>query len=172
MSQYRRLYCPGCCYFFTVVTYQRRPLLVANISRLREAFRYTKSKKPFIIDAIVVLPDHLHCLWQLPAGDLDFSGRWHQLKRYFSVGIDTPINDRQEKQVWQRRFWEHLIRDEEDWEKHLDYIHYNPVKHGYVSDPSEWPYSSWSRAVAKGWYQQRPWRNLEVLGLEIEMGEI
>ncbi len=129
------------------------------------------SKQPFTIDAIVVLPDHLHCLWQLPAGDTDFSGRWHLLKRYFSIGIETLVNDRHEKEVWQRRFWEHLIHNEEDWEKHLDYIHYNPVKHGYVTGPLDWPYSSFSRAVAKGWYQKQ-WGSLEVPILEIETGDV
>ncbi len=114
---------------------------------------------PFAIDAIVVLPDHLHTLWRLPDGEQDFSTRWMVIKRQFSAGLPAgPVNaskrSKREKGVWQRRFWEHCIRDEEDWRRHLDYIHYNPVKHGYVATPREWPYSSFRQAVAKGWYAE------------------
>ena len=98
------------------------------------------------------MPDHLHCLWRLPEGDNDFSTRWRLIKRYFAVGMDTAVNNRREKAVWQRRYWEHLIRDEEDWLRHMDYIHYNPVKHGYVTAPANWPHSSFQQAVLKGWY--------------------
>ncbi len=154
--QYRRLRRPGGCYFFTVVTQDRRPLLIDHIERLRTAFRRVRQRRPFDLEAIVVLPDHLHTLWHLPEDDADFSTRWMLIKRLFSAGLEAaPANASQagkrEKGIWQRRFWEHCIRDEADWRRHLDYIHYNPVKHGYCAAPSEWPYSSFSRMVAKGW---------------------
>ena len=154
--QYRRLYQPGARYFFTVVTEKRQPLLIDNIERLRAAFHLGLSRYPFEIEAIVILPDHLHTLWLLPEGDVDFSKRWMVIKRKFSAGlVDGIINQskakKREKGIWQRRFWEHCIRDEEDWRRHVDYIHFNPVKHGYVSKASDWPYSSFSKAVAKGW---------------------
>lgn len=154
MSDYRRCYIPGGCYFFTVVTYQRRPLFrdPANIALLREAMRRVKASHPFEVQAMVVLPDHLHSLWRLPEGDADFSTRWREIKNQVSKGIDTPINHRREKQVWQRRFWEHAIRDLNDWRRHVDYIHFNPVKHGLVSAAADWPHSSFARRVAEGWY--------------------
>jgi putative transposase len=154
MSEYRRAYQEGGCCFFTVVTYERRRILEygENIQRLKKAFRHVMQNYPFTMDSVVVLPDHLHCIWLLPEGDFDFSPRWRLIKRYFSIGIRAPINHRGEKTVWQRRFWEHLIRSEDDWRKHVDYIHYNPVKHGYVPRPADWPYSSFQQAVDRGWY--------------------
>jgi putative transposase len=154
MSDYRRAFAPGGCYFFTVVTHRRRPLFAddARVGLLREAFAWTRARRPFTIDAIVVLPDHLHCLWTLPADDADFSGRWRAIKQYVSKRIPAPVSARGEKPVWQRRFWEHLIRDAEDWRRHCDYIHFNPVRHGLVDAPGLWPYSSFATAVAKGWY--------------------
>ncbi|SHF09829.1 putative transposase [Microbulbifer donghaiensis] len=157
--EYRRAYLPGACYFFTVVTDRRQPLLVDYIDRLRHAFRQVRNKHPFEIQAIVVLPDHLHTLWKLPRGDHDYSSRWMKIKRSFSAGLPaTGLRESQrakrEKGIWQRRFWEHLIRDEEDWQRHLDYIHYNPVRHGYVRRAREWPYSSFHRLVAQGWYTE------------------
>ncbi len=161
--RYRRSYQPGGCYFFTVVTHQRQPILTIdhNIDRLRAAFQREQEKCPFNIDAIVILPDHLHTVWTLPEGDCNYSGRWNQIKRYFSIGsIGTrPLNSRsryqkREKAVWQRRFWEHAIRDEQDWRKHIDYIHFNPVKHGYVQCARAWPYSSFGRCVRRGWYSE------------------
>ena len=109
-------------------------------------------KRPFVMDAVVVLHDHLHCIWRLPDGDEDFSTRWRLIRRHFSLAIDAPLTKRGEKLVWQRRFWEHLIRDEGDWRRHVDYIHYNPVKHGYVRSPRDWPSSSFHRAIKRGWY--------------------
>ncbi|MDP2788113.1 MAG: transposase [Pseudomonadota bacterium] len=150
-------------YFFTLVTEQRQPLLTLpeNIDRLREAFRREKAKHPFEIEAVVILPEHLHCLWLLPEGDADFSGRWARIKRYFSIGCvgatlaGNPSRlAKREKPVWQRRFWEHRIRDEADWRRHLDYIHYNPVKHGHVNDPWAWPHSSLRKCAARGWYPE------------------
>ena len=157
MTNYRRLYQAGACYFFPVVTHERRPLLFDNIERLRGAFRHARRRYPFTVEAIVVLPDHLHTLWRLPPGDDDFSTRWLLIKRYFSSGvpsgkISASMASKREKGVWQRRFWEHCIRDDDDWRQHLDYIHYNPVKHGYVAAPADWRYGSFRRAVANGWY--------------------
>ncbi len=111
MKRYKRYYKHGGLYFFTVVTYHRKRLLVDYIERLRESFRIVITKMPFKIDAIVVLPDHFHCIWQMPPGDSDFSGRWMRIKKHFSIGIPAPVNKRREKQVWQPRFWEHLIRN-------------------------------------------------------------
>jgi putative transposase len=153
--EYRRDHTPGTTYFFTVVTADRKPILVDEIQRLRRAFRETMVRKPFKIEAIVILPDHLHTLWTLSQGDEDFSARWRILKWLFSSGLSNDgardsLLAKREKGVWQRRFWEHRIRDERDWANHLDYIHYNPVRHGYVSSPQEWPYSSFHRYVARG----------------------
>ena len=154
MSDYRRCFVPGGCYFFTVVTYRRLPLFERGprVELLREAFREVKSKRPFEIQAMVVMPDHLHAVWQLPEGDTDYSSRWRDIKHYVSSRIETPVNHRGEKAVWQRRFWEHAIRDEEDWRRHVDYVHFNPVKHGLVSAARDWPYSSFRRSVDAGWY--------------------
>jgi putative transposase len=156
--QYRRFYQSGARYFFTVVTENRVPLLIENIERLRAAFRLCMSRYPFEIEAIVVLPDHLHTIWRLPEGDADFSKRWMVIKRKFSAGLQSPVisdskTKKREKGIWQRRFWEHCIRNEDDWRRHVDYIHFNPVKHGYVSKPQDWPYSSFNQAIRKGWYE-------------------
>ncbi len=156
MSKYRRAYIPGACYFFTVVTWHRRPLFdqADNIDLLRQSIRTVMQQRPFRIDAMVVLPDHLHCLWRMPENDSDFSGRWRAIKQHVSRKIDAPVNQRKEKQVWQPRFWEHLIRDDGDWIRHMDYIHYNPVKHGFVRRPVDWPESSFHRMVERGWYTE------------------
>ncbi|MDR3492746.1 MAG: transposase [Gammaproteobacteria bacterium] len=155
MKNVRRIYVPGICYFFTVVTYKRRPILCSEyaINRLRNAFHYTKLKHPFKMPAIVILPDHLHCLWQLPENDSDFSKRWRIIKHYFSVGMSSETTVGKNKQIWQPRFWDHIIRNEKDLHRHLDYIHYNPVKHGYVKKPLDWPYSSFKRFVKEGAYE-------------------
>ena len=155
---YRRHYQPGGTYFFTVVIQQRQPLLIKHIDHLRAAFRYGLQRYPFTIDAIVILPDHLHTLWRLPEGDHNFSLRWMVIKRKFSAGLSanpgSPSKQaKREKGIWQRRFWEHCIRDEEDWRRHMDYIHHNPVKHGYCLSPSEWPYSSFQQLVKRGLYR-------------------
>lgn len=154
MSNYRRAQSPGGKYFFTVVTKNRKPWFnnENHIDCLRQAFRQTLLEKPFVIEAIVILPDHLHCIWQLPQGDSDFSSRWREIKKRVSRDLDRQTNHRNERQVWQRRFWEHQIRDEIDWQNHLDYIHFNPVKHGLVQQVKDWPWSSFHKFVAKGWY--------------------
>jgi putative transposase len=158
--QYRRNH-DGSHYFFTVVTAERQKLLTQprHIQRLRTAFQREMQRHPFAMEAIVVLPDHLHCLWQLPDGDTDYSGRWSRIKRYFSTGFQETARPntrsrlaKRELNIWQRRFWEHRIRDEADWRRHMDYIHYNPVKHGHCQSPWDWQYSSLRRCEALGWY--------------------
>jgi putative transposase len=155
---YRRYYQAGGTYFFTVVTENREPLLIQNIDRLRVSFHHGMQRYPFVIDGLVVLPDHLHTLWRLPDGDDNFSIRWMVIKRKFSAGltanfVNTSKQQKREKGIWQRRFWEHCIRDERDWGRHMDYVHYNPVKHGYCAKPADWPYSSFHRAVKEGLYE-------------------
>jgi putative transposase len=136
----------GGTYFFTVNLRDRsRGLLVDYIDDLRASFRDVRRKFPFRIDAVVVLPEHLHCVWTLPPGDADFSTRWRLIKTRFMRAI--PRGD-----VWQRRFWEHSIGNERDLIAHLDYIHFNPVKHRHVTRPIDWPYSSFHRFVATGMY--------------------
>ena len=154
MSSYRRMFVEGSSYFFTVVTHERRRVLTraSYLRKLREAFRQVMRTYPFTLDAIVVLPDHLHCIWTLPEGDADFSTRWRLLKRRFSVSCVLPTHVQTSKAIWQPRFWEHLIRDQDDFRRHLDYIHYNPVKHGYVNAPAQWAYSSFTRYAQRGWY--------------------
>ncbi|GJQ47771.1 MAG: transposase [Candidatus Kuenenia stuttgartiensis] len=117
MSEYRRLYREQGWYFFTIVTYNRQKILTHpdNVTRLRRSFQYAMNKHTFFIDAIVVLPDHIHCIWRLPHDDDDFSTRWRLVKWHFSLGMDTLLTERGEKKVWQRRFWEHLLRNEKDW---------------------------------------------------------
>lgn len=164
MPNYRRAYVNGGTYFFTVVTYRRQPFLCDDIVRdaLREGIRKTRSTRPFSIDAWVLLPDHLHCIWRLPPNDADFGFRWAMIKRAVTKQCGPRLHrekwmtssktKRRESTIWQRRFWEHLIRDEKDLAKHLEYIHYNPVKHGLVKAPREWPYSSFHRYVHQGKY--------------------
>ncbi len=150
--RYRRAKVEGGTFFFTVVTHHRRKFLCEeeNILLLRTAFGEVIKEYPFTIDAAAILPDHIHCIWTLPLGDDDFSNRWRLIKSYFSRNCNpkykgTVSASRQKKgeqAVWQRRFWEHQIRNENDFNHHVDYIHYNPVKHGYVMAPSLWEYSS------------------------------
>jgi putative transposase len=157
MAQYRRLRSPGSSYFFTVNLADRSSdLLIHEIGSLRSAVAHALASKPFFIDAWVVLPDHLHAVWTLPDGDSDFSWRWATIKRLFSwqqQGGEYRSASRaakRERGIWQRRFWDHLIRDEDDFRAHVDYVHYNPMKHGLVSHPADWPYSTFHRAVARG----------------------
>jgi len=160
MTDYRRLYIPGATYFFTLVTEGRHALFTseAAINRLRESFRYALTHRPFRFDAVVILPDHLHAIWTLPAGDDDFSERWRLVKYRFSHRSPSREEKRQsltkkrEKGLWQRRFWEHCIRDDIDFARHLDYLHFNPVKHGLARRAADWPYSSFPRFVELGVY--------------------
>ncbi len=130
-----------------MVTHNRLPLfgLAENVERLKRALRHVKARYPFTMLAYVVLPDHLHCLWRLPAGDEDFSMRWRLIKQHVSHHAAS-------RPFWQKRFWEHLIRDEDDYQRHLDYIHFNPVKHGRTDRAANWPHSSFSEYVARGAY--------------------
>lgn len=159
MPDYRRCRVPGGTYFFTVnLLERRRDLLVRHVEALRSAVRETRKRMPFHIDAWVVLPDHLHCVWTLPPGDVDFSNRWKAIKIRFARAI--PATERRsavraargERGIWQRRFWEHAIRNEADYARHVDYVHFNPMKHGHVRKLADWPYSSFHRWVAAGLY--------------------
>ncbi|MCR4287345.1 MAG: transposase [Deltaproteobacteria bacterium] len=162
MSDYRRAR-GGSTYFFTVVTYKRQPILCLadSIKALREAISEVKEERPFEVNAWVLLPDHLHCVWELPEGDLDYSVRWALIKKGFTKRmkglVETPLPNlsrikHRESSVWQRRFWEHQIRDEADLRRHCDYIHYNPVKHGLVDSPKDWKHSTFHRYVEAGLY--------------------
>ncbi|EOI3575444.1 transposase [Cronobacter turicensis] len=150
MSRYRRLYIPGNTWFFTVNLRDRRSLLLCRaIDLLRVQVARVKRRYPFTIDAWVVLPEHMHCIWTLPEGDNDYSLRWQEIKKGFTRAL-TPR--RAADTVWQRRFWEHGIRDEKDFRRHMDYVYFNPVKHGWVRQVCEWPFSSFHRDVARGLY--------------------
>jgi len=159
MPNYRRARVPGGQYFFTVALADRSStLLVERIDCLRSALHIARKARPFVMDAIVVLPDHLHCIWTLPDGDSNFAIRWAHVKTMFGRSLEKIDSlresqaKRRERGIWQRRFWEHLIRNDEDQRRHLDYIHFNPVKHGWAKSPGEWPYSSFGRFVARGVY--------------------
>jgi putative transposase len=156
MVRYRRNFVAGGTYFFTVTLADRRSsALVDHIGALREVFRTARRERSFTIDAIVILPEHLHAIFTLPPEDADFSGRWRRIKGHFSsrmiqAGIFAQRHQNDELALWQRRFWEHTIRDEEDFARHVDYIHFNPVKHGHVARVCDWPYSSFHQYVRKG----------------------
>ena len=166
MSDYRRVYVPGGTFFFTVVTENRAPFLCDDRARgiLRESIETCRQKWPMMIEAIVLLPDHLHTIWTLPGDDSDYSRRWAWIKKEFTKawlaghGKEQPRSDsriaNRRRGVWQRRFWEHAIRSDDDLINHVDYIHYNPVKHGLAKCPHDWRYSSFHRYVAEGVYPQ------------------
>jgi putative transposase len=157
MPNYRRYFLPGGTFFFTVNLLERdRDLLVRHVALLREAVRQVRAARPFEIVAWVVMPDHLHCIWTLPPDDTDYPERWRLIKLLFSRAL--PKNERinasraskGERGIWQRRFWEHTIRDERDLNNHIDYIHYNPVRHGHTTRPADWPHSTIHRYISKG----------------------
>ena len=160
MPNYRRAFVPGGTWFFTVNLLERHnnDLLIREINILRHSVRRVRNKYPFMINAWVVLPEHMHCIWTLPSEDSDFSLRWRLIKSAFSRAL--PKNERRsavrtaagERGIWQRHYWEHLIRDEVDYERHMDYIHYNPVKHGHVRVVKDWPYSTFHHLVSAGVY--------------------
>lgn len=161
MPNYRRAFVPGGCWFFTVNLLDRRTkLLTDHIDRLREAARSARERHPFSIDAFVVLPDHLHAAWTLPAGDTDFPLRWRLIKANFSRALpkhewrDGVRRARGERGIWQRRFWEHLIRDENDYARHVEYCYINPVRHRLVSAVRDWPHSSFHRDVRAGLFPE------------------
>ena len=165
MPNYRRKRQPGSIVFLTVVTYRRRRLFHHAPWRalLRQAMDAARTGRPFELTGIVLLPDHVHMLWRLPPGDADFSTRVSQMKRVFTRsylasggkdGAGTPSRQRQRiRGVWEKRFWEHTIRDARDLRMHLDYIHLNPVKHGLAARPGDWQWSSFARYVRMGWYE-------------------
>jgi len=148
MVKYRRNFLPGGTFFFTVTLSDRTStLLVTQIPILRAAFRTARAEHPFQIDAIVILPDHLHAIFTLPPGDADFPQRWRRIKSAFTHGvrkspIHLPRGPTGGYDLWQSRYWEHTIRNEQDFANHVAYIHNNPVKHGYVTTPTAWPHSS------------------------------
>tara|TARA_B110000211_G_C13962932_1_gene501417 strand:- start:213 stop:716 length:504 start_codon:yes stop_codon:yes gene_type:complete len=157
--QYRRNYVKGGTYFFTVNLLNRnKSLLVEHIDLLRESIRVVKLQRPFYIDAWVVLPEHLHAVLTLPDGDVDYSSRWREIKKRFSKSLPkteflTQTRKRKnERGIWQRRFWEHTIKNNDDYWHHVNYVHFNPLKHGLVSRVVDWPYSSFHRAVKQGVY--------------------
>jgi putative transposase len=164
MPAYTRAFVAGGTFYFTLVTYRRRSILTSPEARqaLRQAIRYTRARRPFAIEAIVLLPDHLHTIWTLPAGDADFSTRWRLIKYYCTrrlvQGLSCEARQSQsrlrkgERGIWQRRFWERTVRDEAEYQALCDYIHYNPVKHGRARCPHSWPYSSFRRFVAQRAY--------------------
>ncbi|MFK5949276.1 MAG: transposase [Methylococcales bacterium] len=166
MSDYRRNYVAGGTYFFTVVTEKRRPILHTDLARkyLREAFLHCKQEYPFKMNAIVMLPDHIHAIWTLPNDDFDYSKCWGIIKKYFTQswlrqgGSETRVSKSKQRYrrrgVWQRRFWEHTLRDQEDYNHHFDYLHYNPIKHGVVKHLLDYPYSSFHRYVKQGGYDK------------------
>ncbi|MEH6739240.1 MAG: transposase [Sulfitobacter sp.] len=157
MSRYRRMYVPGGTYFFTVNLADRgSDLLIREIDLLRSAYRSVIAEHPVICEAMVILPDHLHAVWTLPEGDANFSIRWKKIKSTFSRHCQTEGNpnvskaQKGERGIWQRRFWEHYIRDEADFAAHINYCHWNPVKHGLVEQAIDWPYSTVHRAMETG----------------------
>ena len=164
MSDYKRWYHEGGTYFFTVVTYKRQKLFVDDAARslLREAIEWVRQRHPFELVGMVLMPEHLHTVWKMPDDDSHFSRRWNMIKRRFTINWKAarrPIapvqpNQRRQRQqgIWQPRFWEHLIRDRKDLANHMNYLHYNPVKHGLVSCPHHWPWSTFHRWVRDGFY--------------------
>ena len=175
MTNYRRSDIAGASYFFTVNLADRsQALLTQHIALLRGAFEYTHERHPFNIDAIVILPEHIHAIWTLPEGDSDFALRWRLIKTVFSRGIpngehhSASRQSKGERGIWQRRYWEHLIRDEADFARHIDYIHINPVKHGLVERVADWPHSSFHRYVKAG---MLPMDWAGDVGVEMECGE-
>ena len=156
MVRYRRNFARGGTFFFTVALADRRASsLVDHVALLRDAFRVTRRERPFAIDAIVILPDHLHVIMTLPAEDADFPGRWRRIKAAFThrvvrTGKAIARDRRGESRLWQRRCWEHTVRDETDFARHVDSIHFNPDKHGLVSRVADWAHSSFHQYVRNG----------------------
>jgi len=180
MPQYHRAWISGGTFFFTVVTYKRFPIFAneAAIELLHSCFQSVKIKLPYDIDALVILPDHLHCIWTLPDNDSDFATRWRLIKTNFTKNysgnkadvISESMLCKRERGIWQRRFWEHMIRDQDGFNRHCDYIHYNPVKHGFVNLPSEWKHSSFKIFVERGLYP-KDWGSAirkEVIAMDFE----
>jgi putative transposase len=164
MPEYRRVKIPGGTYFLTLVTYQRQRLFSTRkvCDLWHEAVNHVSTYHPFTMVAYCILPDHIHMIWRMPKDDLNYSMRIGEIKKYFSkryvarFGVTIPKNKSQQKRreltIWQRRFWEHYINNQDDLRCHIDYIHYNPVKHGWVDQVFKWQSSSFFDYVAKGYY--------------------
>jgi putative transposase len=183
MPEYRRAQIKGGTYFLTLVTYQRQRIFSMPSVRtlLFDAIHQTRKFNPFFKIAHCILPDHIHYIWQLPEGDSNYSTRISVMKRHFSkyyietfglpISKDTSRNKRREVTVWQRRFWEHYIRDEEDLNRHIDYVHYNPVKHEWASRVRDWPDSSFFEYVDAGYYDLDWGDNLNIEDQQHQFGE-
>jgi putative transposase len=181
MSRYRRSRVPGTTYFFTVNTYRRQRILTLPevFVTLRNALRAVRDQHPFRIDALAVLPDHLHTLWTLPPDDADYALRWSLIKRQVSQSARHLIAQaqsasrvkRREIGFWQRRYWEHQIHDDADFARHMDYVHYNPVKHGLVEQVRDWPYSTFHRHVRMKMYPI-DWAGGDIVKAEGGYGEL
>jgi putative transposase len=176
MTNYRRNRLPGGTYFFTLATTERHlDLLVRYVQELRTALRAEHQRAPFVNLAFVVLPDHMHAIWRLPQGDSDYSNRWRRIKAGFSrlipsgEHVSKSREMKGERGIRQRRFWEHTVRDEDDLRNHMDYIHFNPVKHGLVSRVSDWPHSTFHEYVRRGVYTP-DWGGCNDLR-ELDLGE-
>ena len=177
MSRYHRSLASGGTSFFTVNIADRKSrLLVDEINRLRHAFEVARTRYPFHTIAYCVLPDHLHAIWQLPPDDAQFGLRWSVIKRAFSIGLPAAGTRspskiaKREKGLWQRRFWEHQIHDETDLQHHVDYVHFNPMKHGHVKRVADWPYSSFHNYVERE-ILPGDWAGTSIDGDAIEFGE-
>jgi len=177
MPDYRRNFIPGGTCFFTVVTHEQRPILTSYLGRsiLRRVILDERAKRPFKIVASVLMPDHLHAIWTLPPGDADYSTRWARIKSNFSRAYiqsggqeGEPSSSRSrhaERAIWQRRFWEHTCRDEDDLKRCVDYLHWNPVKHGLVQSVAEYPWSCFHRFVREGEYESGWGRDVSFPGV-------
>jgi len=173
MTNYRRAKFEGGYYFFTIITYDRRCFLTDENSRscLRKAIDETRDKNNFDVIAFCLLPNHLHCVWKLPEGDNNYSLRWSKIKSRFtrlylqSGGIEIIQSSsrikKRERGIWQRRFWEHQIRDEKDLQRHVDYIHYNPLKHDLVERVEDWPWSTFHRYVQEYEKRKKNWADIK-----------
>ena len=169
MANYRRSRLDGGTFFFTVVTHKRQAILTTPLGRecLRTAWEKVREKRPFEVVALCLLPDHLHCIWQMPGDDSDYSMRWSLIKRYFTrqyltqgAAAESQSASREGKRyrgIWQRKFWEHRIKNDRDMENHINYTHYNPVKHGYVADPFAWEFSTVHKDYGTGHCDDQEW---------------
>ncbi len=167
MPDYRRWFVPGGCFFFTVVVDGRRPLFDDRqaVALLGEVMRACRARWPVTVNAIVLLPDHLHTIWTMPTGDAAYPKRWGWIKKEFTKqwlaegGRDFPVSKARHGErrhgIWQPRYWEHTLENVDDFERHFDYIHWNPVKHGYVTCPHQWPHSSFHYYVKRGVYDHQ-----------------
>ena len=166
MPDYRRVKIKGATYFFTLVTYKRQKLFLTEDKRdlFLDSLQYVQNYHPFTLTAYCILQDHIHLIWEMPTDDANYSMRIGEIKRRFSKKFAAHFGSpkklrpnqvkRREAGIWQPRFWEHYIRDEDDLSRHIDYVHYNPVKHGLVQQVSDWPSSSFMGYVRQGFYQQ------------------